>query len=66
MHFFRNNFVSSMLKSSCINLYTAVLGFSILRRSISCIHAVVRVVLPRSYKKITIFRNTLMSLGRRI
>ncbi|MEQ8613644.1 MAG: hypothetical protein RIC37_06465 [Gammaproteobacteria bacterium] len=42
MHFFRDSFVSSVLESSCILSYTAVLGFGFLRRSISCIHAVVR------------------------
>ena len=40
MHFFHNSFVSSVLKSSCINVYTPVL----------------RAVLPCSCKKIPIFR----------
>jgi hypothetical protein len=45
MHFFRDNSVSFVLESSCIFIYTAVLGFGILRRSTSCIHAVVRTII---------------------
>jgi zinc protease len=41
------------------DLYTAVLGFGFLRRSTSCIHAVVRASLPRTHKKITIFKDML-------
>jgi len=43
MHFFRDSCVSSVLESSCILVYTAVL----------------RAVLPYSHEKITIFRRTL-------
>ncbi len=40
-------------------IHTAVLGSGILLRSTSCIHAVVRAVLPYTREKITIFRGTL-------
>ena len=41
------------------DLYTPALGFGFLRRSTSCIHAVVRAVLPYTYAKILINRSTL-------
>ena len=50
MHFFRDTSVSSVLESSCIYTYTAVL----------------RAVLPRSHEKITIFRDILSSLGKEL
>lgn len=56
MHFLRDFFVSAVLKSSCIHLYTVVFGFGFLRRSTSCVHAVVRAVLSRTHAKTTIFR----------
>ena len=59
MHFFLDSIVSSVLEdpkrlrrgqlSSCISIYTAVLGFGLLRRSTSCIHAVVHVTRFYSY-----------------
>ena len=75
MSFFRDSFVSSatapgvalppasmqssVLESSCITVYTAVLGSSFLLRSTFCIHAVVGAVLPRSNEKNSIFGGTL-------
>ena len=65
MRFFRDNRVSSVLEYPkrfagqallMYSIYTAVLGSGILLRSTSCIHAVVRAVLPCSHEKITIFR----------
>ncbi len=50
---------SSVLESSCIGIYTRVLGFGFLHRSISCIHAVVCAGLPSAHEKITIFRDVL-------
>ena len=49
--------------SSCIAIYTAVLGFGFLRRSISCIPAVVCAVLSCNHEKITNFRATLSFLS---
>jgi hypothetical protein len=63
MHFFRDNSVSFVLESSCIFIYTAVLGFGILRRSTSCIHAVVRAVTPFTHEKITIFNGARKTYG---
>ena len=57
MHFFCDSCVDTVLESSCIPIYTAVLGFGILRYSTSCIHAVVCAVSPYSHRKITISRD---------
>jgi len=49
MSFYRDSSVSAVLKSSCIYIYTPVLGSGFLLRTTSCIHAVVRAALPCSY-----------------
>lgn len=48
MHFLRDCHVSSVLKSSCMFIYTPVF----------------RAVLPRTHKKITIFSSTLITVEK--
>lgn len=51
MPFFQDCVASVVLKPSCIRLYIPVLDFGFLRRSTSCVHAVVRAPLSRTIKK---------------
>jgi len=74
MRFLRDYRVSSVLEypiqrgrlSSCMHLYTPVLGFGVLRRPNDCIRAVVRAELPCPRTNISIFKSPSTRLSKSI